>query len=96
MICPVEIAHEMSALRAARIEEHAKHGFLPEGRDGAGDESTGRNVAGGGQDDYLVAGSGNSVSQPRLFSAKEEFFARAQKNFPAVFANRAGPLPFAD
>ena len=27
----------MSALQAARVGDHAKHGFLPEGRDGAGD-----------------------------------------------------------
>ena len=29
MICPVEIAHEMSALRAARIEEHASMDSYP-------------------------------------------------------------------
>ena len=28
------------------MREHVKHGLLPEGRDGAGDESTGRDVAG--------------------------------------------------
>ena len=39
----------MSALRAARMREHVQHGLLPEGRDGAGDESTGRNVAGDGK-----------------------------------------------
>src|ERR671925_536421 len=63
MICPVEIAHEMSALRAARVGDHAKHGLLPEGRDGAGDESTGRGVAGDGEEDHLVAGSGDSGHQ---------------------------------
>src|SRR5215469_4672963 len=56
MICPVEIADEMSALRAARVGDHAKHGFLPEGRDGAGDESSRRDVASDGEEDYLVAG----------------------------------------
>ena len=39
------------------MREHAKHGLLPEGRDGAGDESTGRDVAGDGQEDNVVAGS---------------------------------------
>jgi hypothetical protein len=39
MICPVDLAHDMSALRAARIGDHAKHGILLEGRDGAGYES---------------------------------------------------------
>jgi len=40
MICPVEIARDMSAFRAVRIRDHAKHGFLFEVRYGAGDEST--------------------------------------------------------
>src|ERR1700752_2932799 len=48
MICPVEIASDMSALRAVRMGDHAEHGSLSEGRDGAGDASTGRDVAGGG------------------------------------------------
>ena len=33
MICPVEIARDLSALRAARVGDHAKHGVLLEGRD---------------------------------------------------------------
>ena len=36
MICPVEIASEVSALQAVRVGDHAEHGALPEGRDGAG------------------------------------------------------------
>jgi hypothetical protein len=39
MICPVEIASDMSVFQAARVGEHAKHGLLLEGRGGAGDES---------------------------------------------------------
>jgi hypothetical protein len=70
MICPVEIAHEMSALRAARMREHVKHGLLPEGRDGAGDESTGRDVAGDGQENYLVAGRGDTGRQRPVCLAK--------------------------
>jgi len=31
----------MSALRAVRMRDHAEHGDLSEGRDGAGNESTG-------------------------------------------------------
>src|ERR1017187_10915779 len=60
MICPVEIASEMSAFRAARVGDHAKHGILHEGRSGAGDESTGRDVAGNGEENYVVAGGGDS------------------------------------
>src|SRR6266576_5317827 len=63
MICPVEIAHDMSALRAVRIGDHAEHGSLSEGRDGAGDESTGRDVAGDGEEDHLVAGGGDTGHQ---------------------------------
>src|SRR5260370_8296227 len=63
MICPVEIASDMSAFRAARVGDHAKHGLLPEGRDGAGNESTGRDVAGDGKEDHLVAGSGDPWDQ---------------------------------
>jgi hypothetical protein len=33
MICPVEIAREMSALRAVRLGDHGKRGVLLEGRD---------------------------------------------------------------
>ena len=33
--CPVFVASEMYAWRAARVGEHAKHGFLHAGRDGA-------------------------------------------------------------
>src|ERR1700687_3503627 len=63
MICPVEIAHDMSALRAVRIGDHAEHGDLSEGRDGAGNESTGRDVAGDGEEDHVVAGGGDSGHQ---------------------------------
>src|SRR5215467_6963471 len=40
------------------MSEHVQHGLLPEGRDGAGDECPGREVAGDGQEDNLMAGSG--------------------------------------
>src|SRR6201988_1652696 len=63
MICPVEIASDMSALRAVRMGDHAEHGSLSEDRDGAGDESTGRDVAGDGEEDHVVAGGGDSGHQ---------------------------------
>ena len=53
----------MSALQAVRMGDHAKHGLLPEGRDGAGDESAGRNVAGDGEEDHLVASGGDPGHQ---------------------------------
>ena len=63
MICPDELAHELSALQAARVGDHAKHGKLLEGCDGAGDESTGRDIAGNGEEDNLVSGSGDHRHQ---------------------------------
>ena len=63
MICPVEIARDLSAFRAVRVGDHAKHGFLLEDRDGAGDESTGSDLTGDGQTDYLVAGGGDHRHQ---------------------------------
>jgi len=36
----------MSAFRAVRVSDHDKHGSIPEGRGGAGNESTGSHVAG--------------------------------------------------
>src|SRR5260370_41084137 len=59
MICPVELADEVSAL------ERPGKGFMPvcgdeaehRGRVGAGDENTRSNVAGDGQANNVVAGS---------------------------------------
>src|SRR3974390_529502 len=55
MICPVELAHEMSAWRAARIGDHGRYGSVSEGRGGAGDESAGSHVAGDGAQDHVVS-----------------------------------------
>src|SRR5260370_25933829 len=41
MICPVEIARDLCAFRAARVRENAKHVLVHEGSSGAGDESPG-------------------------------------------------------
>src|ERR1017187_8968381 len=76
MICPVEIADDMSALRAVRIGDHAEHGSLSEGRDGAGDESTGCDVAGDGEEDQLVAGGGDSGDQRPAHAAVERTLCR--------------------
>jgi hypothetical protein len=59
MICPVELAHEMSAFvvrLGVEMPAGGRHDFLPGVRRGAGDESTGRDVASDGQEDHLVAG----------------------------------------
>jgi len=43
----------MSAFPTVRVGDHAKHGLLLEDRHGAGDESTGRDLAGDGHEDHL-------------------------------------------
>jgi hypothetical protein len=57
MICPVEIARDLSAFRAVRVGEDVEHVLLPEGRDGAGDEGTGSDFASDSEDDHVVSGS---------------------------------------
>ncbi len=54
MKCPVELAHEVSAWQAVRVGDHGKHGALLRGRGGAGDEGTGSDLAGGGEEDHLT------------------------------------------
>ena len=62
-IVRLRLARDLSAFRAVRVGDHAKHGFLLEDRDGAGNESTGSDLAGDGQTDYLVAGGGDHRHQ---------------------------------
>ena len=45
MICRVELATDLSALQAVRVRDHAQHDVLHAGCDGAGNESTGRDIA---------------------------------------------------
>jgi hypothetical protein len=73
----------MSALRAARIGDHAKHGILLEGRDGAGDESTGSDVAGNGEEDYVVSGSLERV----LELYREKYFDLNLRHFHEKLAS---------
>jgi len=63
MICPVEIASNVSALQAAGVGDHGRHGVLHAGRSGPGDEGTGSNFAGDGKEDYVVASGGNHRDQ---------------------------------
>src|SRR5579863_6815305 len=89
MICPVEIAGDMSALRAVRMGDHAEHGSLSEGRDGAGDESTGRDVAGDGEEDYVVAGGGDSGHQRPAHAADSRALRR--RGLQRIAGPAAGP-----
>ena len=69
MICPVEIAREVSALRAARVGDDAQHDLLRAGRDGAGNESTGSDFASHGEKNYVVAGGRDYRHQRPLHAA---------------------------
>src|ERR1700693_14811 len=68
MICPVEIASDMSAFRAV-VGDHARHELLHTSRHGAGYESTGSDVAGDGEEDQLVASGGDPGHQRPTYAA---------------------------
>ena len=44
----------MFAFRAANVGDYGRHVLLHEGRNGAGDEGTGSDVAGNGEEDHVV------------------------------------------
>jgi hypothetical protein len=61
MICPVKLANEMSGLSGTLVSFMTRCGDEADerSRSEADDETTGRNVAGNGQTDHLVSGSGD-------------------------------------
>jgi hypothetical protein len=61
MICPVRFASDMSALRAVLVGGRGQHDLTHEGRDAAGDESTGSDFASHNQEDPMVAGGGDAA-----------------------------------
>jgi hypothetical protein len=63
MICPVELAHEVFAWRAAGVGQDGGHDLLYGGCHGAGHESNRSDFASDCQEDHLVAGSGNHWHQ---------------------------------
>jgi hypothetical protein len=65
MICPVKLANEMSGLSGTVSGDMTRcgHEAAERSRSGAGDETTGRNVASDGQADHLVSGSGDPRHQ---------------------------------
>src|SRR5271170_192941 len=68
MICPAELANDLSACRAAVVGDDAKHGCLHEGRGGAGDAGAGSDSTDDGKADHVVAGGGDHWDQ-RPFDA---------------------------
>lgn len=61
MICPVEIASEMSAFKVGHGRGSCRRGHekLLWGRRGTGDENPRSFIAGDGEEDHVVAGGGN-------------------------------------
>src|ERR1017187_7852352 len=88
MICPIEIAGDLSAFQAVRVGEHGWHVLLLEGRDGAGDESTGSHLASHGEEDHVVASSGDHRHMRRWREGYQEF------GYDGLFDRRRGkPSP---
>jgi hypothetical protein len=92
MICPVEIAGDLSALRAARVGDHAKHDLLPEGRSGAGDESTGSDFASHGEEGQVVASGRDSRAERSVDGRWRERYE--EFGYDGLFDRRQGkPSP---
>src|SRR5690349_5903862 len=77
MICPVKLANEMSGLSGALISGMTRcgHEATERSRSGAGDETTGRYVAGDGQTDHLVSGGRDPRHQLPADAALEDSFS---------------------
>ena len=88
MMCPVEIARDLSAFQAVRVGEDGRHVLLPEGGDGAGDESAGSDFAGHGEEDHVVASSADHRHQRPAHAA----LARRLTKSSAMTGCLIGPL----
>jgi len=80
MMCPVKLANEMSGLSGAVRSSMTRcgHEATERSRSGAGDETTGRHVAGHGQADQLVSGSGDPGHQLPADAALEDTLQGSQ------------------
>ena len=74
MMCPVKLASEVSALsgKLSSSMTGCGHEAAKRSRSGAGDETTGRHVAGDGQADHLVSGGGDPWDQLPADAALED------------------------
>ena len=68
MICPMKLADDMSALRAARVENHL-YETLYRGRGGGGDEATGNNIEGICGETHMDRGGGSFGDELPAFAA---------------------------
>jgi hypothetical protein len=84
MMRPVKLANEMSALSGKVRSNMTRcgHEATERSRSGAGDESTGRNVAGDGQADHLVPGGGVPRHQLSVNAALEDTPAIQKGSIP--------------
>ena len=76
MMCPVKLANEMSGLSGTVNRGMTGYGHEADerSRSGAGDETTGRHVAGDGEADHLVSGGGDPRHQLPADAALEDAF----------------------
>ncbi len=92
MICPVEIASDVSALQAARVGEHGRYVLLHAGRDGADHEGTRSDFAGASEEDHVVAGGRDHRDQRPANEAWHEGYE--EFGFRGLFDRRRGkPSP---
>jgi transposase len=82
----------MSAFLAARVGDHGRHGFLHEGRDGAGDEGAGSAVAGDGEENHVVSGGRDPGHQRSAHARWRERYE--EFGYDGLFDRRRGrPSP---
>jgi hypothetical protein len=81
----------MSAQRAVRVGDHAKHGIRLEGRGGAGDEGPGSDLAGNAEEDYVVSGEIIGTRDRHVRRWRERY---EEGGFRTLFDRRRGrPSP---
>ena len=75
MMCPAGIVSEVSALQAVKVGDRAQYDVLHEGRDGAGDESTGS--------DYVAI----DASGTKIYVKRRSTDSRAQSALRQIQTN---------
>src|ERR1051326_5650875 len=92
MMCPVKLANEMSGLSGTLVSGMTRcgHEATERSRSGAGDETTGRNVAGDGQTDHVVSGGRDPGHQLPADAALEDTLEH--EGYEGLFDRRRGIL----
>lgn len=94
MMCPVKLTNEMSGLSGKVSRRMTRYGHEADerSRSGAGDETTGRHVAGHGQADHVVSGGGDPRDSCRQMQRWKTRFEH--EGYEGLFDRRRGiPSP---